>query len=103
MYDFYLAKFVGSFQDAGLEFDVGDVAVDRVADAEQFVCVQDDKLGVGHKHFGRLVVFDGQNESVDGVAQVDDVRLGLAAVKFHHVAIVITDDLLRSETAHINK
>ena len=78
-------------EDVGLELDVADVAMDRVADAEQFVCIEDDELGVGHEDFGRLIVLDGQNEGVDGVAQIHHVGLGLVAVKFHHVAIVITD------------
>ena len=80
---------IGSFKDDGFEFGVADVAVHRVADAEQLVRVQDDELGVGDEDFGRLVVLDRLDESVDGVRQIDHVRLGLAAVELDHVAIAV--------------
>lgn len=50
------------------KFTVADVAVDSVADAEQFVRIEDDEFRIGHEDFGRLIVLDGQNEGVDGVA-----------------------------------
>lgn len=64
----HLTELVWSFEDVRFKFTVADVAVDSVADAEQFVRIEDDEFRIGHEDFGRLIVLDGQNEGVDGVA-----------------------------------
>ena len=86
-----LAEFVGFVEDVGFEFEVGDVAVDSVPDAEEFVGVENDEFRIGHEDFGRLVVLDGQNEGVDGVAKVNHVRFRLVTVKIHHIAVVFAE------------
>ena len=87
----YLAQLIGSLKDGRFELGVADVTMNCVADAEQFVSIQDDELWVCHENFRRLIVLDGQDESVDGVGQIDHVGLRLTAVEFHYVAIVIAD------------
>ena len=42
--NYYLTELIGSFQNCCLELDIVDVSVNSVADAEQFVRVEDDEL-----------------------------------------------------------
>ena len=50
------------------KFTIADVAVDSVADTEQFVRIENDEFWIGHENFRRLIVLNSQNEGVDGVA-----------------------------------
>ncbi len=65
--------------------------MNSITDAEQLVGIEDDKFGISNKHFGRLIVLNGQNKGIDGVAQINGVCLGLRPIEFHHVPVIIAD------------
>jgi hypothetical protein len=65
--------------------------VNGVSNAEQLMGIKNNKFGVGHKHFGWLIVLQCQDEGIDGVAQINSISLGLTSIKFHHVPVIIAD------------
>lgn len=86
-----LAELVGSFQNADFQLGVDHVSVNGVSDAEQLMGIKDDKFGVGHKHFWRLITLDCHDKGIDGITQINSIRLGLASIEFHHVPVIIAD------------
>lgn len=94
-----MAQLVGSFQDAVFQFGVADITVNGVANAKQFMSIEDDEFRIGHEHFRRLIVFDGQYKGIDGIAEIRGVRLSLAPIKLHNVPVIVAN--LRTVTVFV--
>lgn len=63
------------------------LAGQRVANEDELVGTEDDKLAVGHKDLGRLVGADGGEEGIDSIGERGEVGLALLQVEEEELAV----------------